>query len=186
MVSKLTPQEYPSWQYYPSSGRPPEWVHELISVVREMQPQIDSQRVNELTSNKVLVHLASGLKGLGYTVETGKGGGQKIRRPVLFGLNGRELIAYEIDAIHDTQGIVIEIEAGRGARGNAVYRDLIRSSLIVGAKYLALGVMLEYRHKTKGKDTRVKSFDEARGQLNAIYASGRLRLPLDGLLLFGY
>jgi hypothetical protein len=38
-------------------------------------------------------------------------------------------------------GILVEVEAGRGARGNAVYRDLVRSSLIVDQRFLVLGVM---------------------------------------------
>jgi hypothetical protein len=105
---------------------------------------------------------------------------------VLFGGNGRERVAYEVDAFHDKLGIAVEVEAGRGARGNAIYRDLIRASLIVGANYLALGVMTEYRHLNKGKTQRVKSYDDARDQLDAIYTSGRLKLPFQGLLLFGY
>ena len=111
---------------------------------------------------------------------------QKIRRPVLFGENGRERVAYEVDAIHDGLGIVVEVEAGRGALGNAAYRDLVRASLIVGAKFLALGVMLEYRFRSGGKPMHVKSYDEVKKQLDAVYASGQLELPFEGLLLFGY
>ncbi len=77
---------------------------------------------------------------------------------------------------------MVEIEAGRGAMSNAVYRDLVRSSLIVGARYLTLGVMLEYR---SGKST-TQSYRDARDLLEAVYASGRLQFPFDGVLLFGY
>jgi hypothetical protein len=80
----------------------------------------------------------------------------------------------------------VEVEAGRGARGNAIYRDLIRASLIVGARYLVLGVMHEYHHQQSGKTVAVQSFREARDQLDAIFASGRLALPFEGILLFGY
>jgi hypothetical protein len=52
---------------------------------------------------------------------------------------GRERVAYEVDAVHDELGILVEVEAGRGARGNAVYRDLVRSSLIVDQRFLMLG-----------------------------------------------
>jgi hypothetical protein len=88
--------------------------------------------------------------------------------------------------VHDGLGIVVEVEAGRGARGNAVYRDLIRSSLIVGARFLVLGVMQEYRHQSSGQGVSVESYRESRDQLDAIFASGRLRLPFEGVLLFGY
>jgi hypothetical protein len=91
-----------------------------------------------------------------------------------------------VDAVHDELGVVVEVEAGRGARGNAVYRDLIRTSLIVGARFLVLGVMQEYRHMSGTKVTKVESYREAKDQLDAIYASGRLKLPFEGVLLFGY
>ena len=179
-------EEYPTWSYYPPSATPPHWVYDFVDAVRTAKGDIESRTVNSLKSDVVLGHLATALQLLGYQVETGKGLQDKIRRPVLFGLNGRGRVTYEVDAFHEENGIVVEIEAGRGARGNAIYRDLIRASLIVGAKYLILGVMLEYRHQSSGKTARVKSFDEAREQMDAIYASGRLSLPFDGLLLFGY
>jgi hypothetical protein len=56
----------------------------------------------------------------------------------------------------------------------------------VNARYLALGVMLTYRHKPGGKQIVVRSYEETRDVLDAIYASGRLQLPFEGVLLFGY
>lgn len=105
---------------------------------------------------------------------------------MLFGENGAEVLTWEVDAVHDALGIVVEVEAGRGARSNAVYRDLIRTSLIVNVKYLALGVQRAYRHDTDGREVTVRSFMETRILLDAIYASGRLHLPFEGILLFGY
>lgn len=177
---------YPQWSYFPTRTRSPEWVSSFIASVLAVRDHIDSRKVDSLNSDRVLKALEPSLVGLGYTVEAGKLLGQKIRRPVLFGENGLERVTYEVDAVHDELGIILEIEAGRGARGNAVYRDLIRSSLIYGMRYLALGVMLEYRHLNKGKLTKVQSYRDARDQLEAIYASGRLVLPFDGILLFGY
>ena len=150
------------------------------------RPSIESLTVDGLTSDTVLAFLHPGLVGLGYEVEAGKATAQKIRRPVLFGDGGQERVAYEVDGVHDELGIVVEVEAGRGARGNAIYRDLIRTSLIVGARFLVLGLMQEYRHNQSGKVVKVQSYREARDQLDAIYASGRLQLPFEGVLLFGY
>ncbi len=177
---------YPDWIYYPIRSRPPPWVADFISVVEAARPKVDSVEVNGLTSDSALAVLVPGLRQCGYTVEASKAKGDRIRRPVLFGENGKERVSYEVDAIHDELGIVVEIEAGRGARGNAVYRDLIRASLIVDVKFLALGVMREYRHQNGGKLTRVQSFHDAKATLDAIYASGRLQLPFEGVLLFGY
>jgi hypothetical protein len=177
---------YPEWFYFPARDRPPAWAFDFVSVVESAERQIGSTSVDSLTSDKVLAALRPGLINLGYEVEAGKKAGQKIRRPVLFGEFGSERLAYEVDGVHDELGVVAEVEAGRGARGNAIFRDLIRASLIVGARYLALGVMLEYRHNQSGRVVKVQSYREARDQLDAIYASGRLQLPFEGVLLFGY
>ena len=101
--------------------------------------QIESKATSDLTSDRVLGHLRPGLVALGYEVEAGKKKADRIRRPVLFGDQGAARVSYEVDAVHDELGVLVEVEAGRGARGNAIYRDLVRSSLIVGARYLALG-----------------------------------------------
>lgn len=181
-----TMTSYPEWIYYPTSTKPPPWVSPFLQVVAEARPRIDSAVVGGLKSDSVLANLQDGLKELGYVIEADKKRASRIRRPVLFGDQGRERVAYEVDAVHDQLGIVVEVEAGRGARGNAVYRDLVRASLIVDVRYLALGVMAAYRHQSAGKTITVQSYREARGLLDAVYASGRLRLPFEGLLLFGY
>jgi hypothetical protein len=129
--------DYPLWRYFPARDRPPDWVEAFLGVVKSAKVSIDSTAVSALTSDKVLAFLRPGLVGLGYEVEAGKKASEKIRRPVLFGEQGTERVAYEVDAVHDDLGILVEVEAGRGARGNAIYRDLIRASLIVGASLLS-------------------------------------------------
>ena len=186
IVNVVPSPDYPSWCYYPTSDRPAQWVIDVIQVVAAAQADIDSAKAAHLTSDNVLAFLRPGLEGLGYHVESGKTRLQKIRRPVLFGEQGQERVAYEVDAVHDELGVLIEVEAGRGARGNAVYRDLVRTSLIVDARFLAIGVMATYRHMSGGSEMEVASYRETKAQLEAIYASGRLRLPFEGVLLFGY
>lgn len=177
---------YPKWQYFPSYAQAPIWVSDFIEVVSIHGNEVDSRMVENLTSDRVLSYIADDLASLGYQVETGKKAIQKIRRPVLFGEEGVERVSYEIDAFHDSLGIAVEVEAGRGARGNAVYRDLIRTSLIVGARYLVLGVMIEYRHQSSGKEVTVRSYEDAQSLIEAIFSSGRLGLPFEGILLVGY
>ena len=41
-----------------------------------------------------------------------------------------------------------------GGAANAVYRDLIQTSLLVDAKDSVLAVLLQYKHKTGGKEIR--------------------------------
>lgn len=147
-------------------------------------PQISTvERSSNLKSDDVLRELAPGLASLGYVVESGKTKESRIRRPVLFGNNGVAEVSYEIDAYHDQLGIAVEVEAGRGAHNNADYRDIVRTSLILDAKYLALFMPINYRYAAS---TVTKAYANTLGRLEAIYASSRLRLPFDGVLLIGY
>ena len=139
-----------------------------------------------VSSDAVLGHIAAPLQGLGYEVETGKAAAQRIRRPVLFGENGVPSLTYEVDAVHDALGVVVEVEAGRGAQSNAGYRDLIRASLILDARYLALMMPIAYRWKSSGKVFSAAAYSDTRAVLDAVYASRRLPLPFDGVLLVGY
>jgi hypothetical protein len=175
--------DYPKWTYFPTSHRPPEWVREFVGVVESARSSIDSSQVNGVSSDAALAALRPGLTSLGYQVEGSKRRNDRIRRPVLFGEQGVEREAFEVDAIHDELGVLVEIEAGRGAMSNAVCRDLVRTSLIVDVRFLALGVMLEYRYAKSGV---TQSYRDTKRLLDAIFASGRLRLPFQGVLLFGY
>lgn len=63
----------------------------------------------------------------------------------------------DIDAFHDGQGVVLEVEAGRAWNGNAVYRDLVRASLLLDARFLALVVPVGYAPQYgQTTDTRVR------------------------------
>ncbi len=170
------------WKFYPSRSPAPGWVSKVVTAFADAAPEIDSRSKHGVTSDAALAVLRPALVVLGFEIEAGKTTSGKIRRPVLFGENGRPVVAYEVDGFHEEAGIVLEIEAGRGAAGNADYRDLVRTSLIVDAEYLILGMMLEYR---TGKTT-MRSYERTRDQIDAIYASERLRLPFKGILLVGY
>jgi hypothetical protein len=58
--------------------------------------------------------------------------------------------------------------------------------LLLDARYLVLGVTNTYRHNPRDRRVSVETFREAKDQLDAVYASDRLQLPFQGLLLFGY
>lgn len=173
---------YPCWQFYPTRSPAPSWVPPVVSAFTDAAPKIDSRTNHGVTSDAALAVLRPALIALGYEIEAGKTASGKIRRPVLFGENGTARVAYEVDGFHPELNIVLEIEAGRGAAGNADYRDLIRTSLIVDADFLILGMMLEYR----SGHTTMRSYERTRDQIDAIYASERLKLPFTGILLVGY
>ncbi len=173
---------YPLWKFYPSRSPPPTWVPQVVAAFTAGGAQIDSRSNHGVTSDAALAVVRPALVELGFDIESSKTKAGKIWRPVLFGEVGRPLVAYEVDGFHPQHGIVLEVEAGRGASNNADYRDLIRTSLIVDAEYLILGMMLEYN---TGRMT-MRSYERTRGQIDAIYASERLKLPFKGILLIGY
>lgn len=113
---RMRTEPYPSWDYFPKNARPPGWVEPFVANVRAVEESISTvERKTGLDSDRVLQQLAAGLRELGFSVESGKKASDRIRRSVLFGSNGQEEVSYEIDAFHDAHGIVVEVEAGRGA-----------------------------------------------------------------------
>ena len=173
---------YPLWRFYPARSSPPDWVEPAVGAFAQVRDMIDSRTSRGVASDDVLAAVRPELQRLGYLVETGKGKAQKIWRPVLFGDEGKARVAYEVDAFHPDHGVVIEIEAGRGAANNADYRDIVRTSLMVDARFLVLAMMLSY----SGGNMTVRSYEQTRDRLDAVYASDRLQLPLEGVLLIGY
>ncbi len=112
---------YPSWRYFPSRTRPPVWVDPLVHAFSDAKNSIDSREHQGVSSDSVLSALRPRLIELGYEVEAGKARADKLSKPVLFGEHGRPQVAYEVDAFEPAHGLVLEIEAGRGAAGNADY-----------------------------------------------------------------
>jgi hypothetical protein len=93
-------------------------------------------------------------------------------------------VKYEIDAFHPQHGIVVVVEAGRSVMGNAIYRDIVRMSLMIDARCAVIAVPLEY--KFGKKRTLNKAYEITVGAMNAIWSSERLPLPFEGMLLVGY
>ena len=69
--------------------------------------------------------------------------------------------------------------------GNAVYRDLIQASVMVGVDHLCLAVPNSYRYSTSGRAAISRDFENARSLGDALYGHARLRLPYR-LFLIGY
>ena len=179
---------YPHWRYWPAFTPPPDWVHPLVDVFEAHRSAIDSlvEHPSRMESDDVLRQLGDNLQVLGFAVERGKARMRKLPRPVFFGDQGEYLRTYEIDAFCPDTGVALEVEAGRATMGNAVYRDLIQASLMVDARHLALAVPLEYRYMSGARQVRERSYAKTYSVIDAIYASRRLELPFDGLLLIGY
>ncbi|MCH7970266.1 MAG: hypothetical protein IH960_04385 [Chloroflexi bacterium] len=179
--------DYPQWIYYPIQQRPPQWAIDLIEAVSTTTlSKRGNASKNAGKSDQILQRLMPKLSKLGFQTEDKASKKSRISRPVLFGQQGSATITYEVDGYHPEHRIVLEIEAGRAWMGNAVYRDLVRTSLIADADYLALGVMIEYSYKSKGRDIVSKDFSHTKDLLDAVFSSQKLILPFKGILLFGY
>ncbi len=74
--------------------------------------------------------------------------------------------------------MVIEVEAGRGVTNYQFLKDLFQACVMQDVDYAVIAVRQDYR----GSDDyrKVVSFIET------IYASNRLVLPLNGVLIIGY
>jgi len=177
---------FPRWVFYPQSSPPPEWVEPLVKIFQDHRSAIESSvrsRGVALESDDVLEILRRDLETQGFAVEKGKQSGGRIYRPVFFGEFGKPGKSYNIDAYHPELRVGLEVEAGRGTKGNAVYRYLIQTSLLVDVDFLALAVLVEYKYGAKGIEY---SYNVTKDILDAIYGSQRLRFPLKGILLVGY
>lgn len=69
--------------------------------------------------------------------------------------------------------------------GNAVYRDLIQASVMVGVEHLCIAVPNAYKYRS-GKRTAIShDYDNARDLAEAVYGHSRMRLPYR-LIVIGY
>lgn len=178
---------YPQWSYFPQNSRPAAWTADVVAAVADAHDSISTvDRATGLNSNAVLAELQPALTAAGFLIERRGPRTGKIPRPVLFGENGAPTLNYEVDGFQERDGVVLEVEAGRGARGNADYRDLVRTSLILDARHLALLLPAVYRFQAGGRQGVEHAYRNTRELLHAIYASQRLRLPFEGVLLVGY
>ena len=171
---------------FPLTKPPPSFVEAIAEVFRSKEPKIGTKQLGKgLTSDKVLAVLRPELESLGFEVERGKRKADKIERPVFFGEGGVPTVRFEIDAFHPDWHCGLEVEAGRGWQGNAVYRDLVRTSLMVNVEHFVLAVPNAYRYKSGGRPIIGRDYKRTRDLAETIYGHRRLTLPY-GLTVLGY
>ena len=102
----------------------------------------------------------------------------KIRMPVLFGRDGKLEKSFHVDAFQRKTGTVIEVEAGRAVTNYQFLKDLFEACMMHDAVYLVIAVRRIYS-KQHDFETVITHFD-------TLFASGRLKLPLKGILIIGY
>ena len=173
----MTSQGKTNWIFFPKSEEPPQLAREVVAVFERAAAEIE-RRFDETVSDVVLEIARPGLEKIGFEVESGKTTEQKIRVPVLFGLNGRVEKAFDADAWHRDGKMVLEVEAGRGYLNNQFLKDLFQACMMHDVDYCAIAIRNQY---IKSRD-----FDKVVSFFETLYASGRLQLPLKGVLIIGY
>lgn len=165
------------WHYYPKSDAIPEHLLRVVNVFKQHGEAIDSS-THKLNSNEVLLILKKGLMDVGFKVEKGKRIEDRIRVPVLFGRNGELEKSFLVDAFQEETGTVLEVEAGRAVTNYQFLKDLFEACMMHNVIYSVIAVRTTYR--------RQSDFETVITHFDTLYASGRLKLPLKGILVIGY
>ena len=165
------------WQDYPRSRRATPLAEAIVQAFKNEARTISSGSFQH-KSNKVLEALRKHLVEIGFEVEAGKSRDEKVCVPVLFGRDGAAEKSFDADAYHRTGGFVLEVEAGRGVDNNQFLKDLFQACMMHEVKYLAIAIRKVYRGD-RNFETVCRFFD-------TLYASNRLTLPLEGILVNGY
>lgn len=129
-----------------------------------------------MSSNDVLEVVRVDLESIKFTIEKSKSKDDKIRVPVLFGLNSKIDKFFDVDGISEDLKIVLEVEAGRAYRNNQFLKDVFQACMMPSVEYLILAV----RNTYAGTD----DFESIFTFLETLYINGRLQLPLKGIVLY--
>jgi hypothetical protein len=166
-----------NFQLFPRSIGITDELKAVIKCFESNYEKIKSPK-NNLNSNDVLRSITDDLRLLNFKVEASKAKDDKLKVPVLFGLNNRMDKSFDADAISSDGKIVLEVEAGRAYVNNQFLKDVFEACMMPKVSFLVLAVRNDYR----GNDdfTRIYTFFET------LYVNGRLNLPLQGIVLIGY
>lgn len=166
-----------NFQLFPRSFGITAEVKSVIDCFEKHYDEIKSPE-NTLSSDEVLKIIKTSLEKINYKVEASKSQIDKIKVPVLFSLNNKIDKSFDADAVSSDGKIVLEVEAGRAYVNNQFLKDIFQACMMPSIEYLILAVRNDYR----GNDDFSKIFTF----LETLYISGRLRLPLSGIVLIGY
>lgn len=166
-----------TWQFFPKSKIITEHLKNSLRVFEINEEFISSAKYN-YGSNEVLECVRDGLEKINFKVEKSKKSDDKIKVPVLFGPNGKLEKFFDADGYNEETKTVIEVEAGRAVTNYQFLKDLFQACMMYDVDYLIIAVRKDYRGNPDFQNV-ITFFD-------TLYASGRLNLPLKGILIIGY
>ena len=164
-------------QFFPVNKKTPEHLESIIKVFSEHEAKINSHKC-QLTSNSVLGVLRNNLEAVGFRIESDKKKEGRIKMPVLYGENSQIIKYFDVDGYHEDSNTVLEVEAGRGFLNNQFLKDFFEACIMVDVDYCVIAVCNIY---LKSND-----FEKVKAFFDSMYASDRMKIPLQGLLLIGY
>lgn len=167
-----------NYQFFPRSRGITSSIEDIIFCFEKVANEIDSETHEKQESNEVLSKVGAYLENIGYKVERSKKTEDKIDVPVLFGPNNRIDKSFYADGLSEDGKIVIEVEAGRALANNQFLKDIFEASMMFEVEYLVLAVRNKYKQSN--------DFQKINTFLETMYISGRIQLPLKGILLIGY
>ena len=170
-----------NWTYFPKSDKPTHLATQVVDAFESVSQQLDSEE-NKLRSNEALLVVSDKLRDIGFQVESGKKRHEIISVPVLFGLNGKVEKSFQADALHEKEGFVLEVEAGRATINHQFLKDLFQACMMHDVYYCGIAV----RNIYVAAGTKNKDFEKVMTFFETMYASNRMRLPLKGILVIGY
>ena len=165
------------YQLFPRSFGINDQIMAVINCFEKNYEQIKSPQ-NNLNSDGVLKVICDDLEKINFKVERSKASVDKIKVPVLFSINNRIDKFFDADAVSHDGKIVIEVEAGRAYRNNQFLKDIFQACMMPNVEYLVIAVRNHYYNSDDFKS--IFQF------LETLYISGRLQLPLKGIVLIGY
>ena len=166
-----------NWQFFPQSRIIPEHLQNVLGVF-ELNESLINSDIHNYGSNEVLEKVRTNLEKLDFQIEKSKKSNDKIKVPVLFGQNGKLEKYFDADGYNKSNKTVIEVEAGRAVTNYQFLKDLFQACMMFEVDYLVIAVRKDYRGNPDFQN--VITFFET------LYASGRLQLPLKGILIIGY
>ena len=166
-----------NWMYFPKNKILDTVSKQVLDVFEDIANIIDSN-IYQYKSDEVLKIACSGLEAVGFSVEKSKRSVDLIAVPVLYGRNGQIEKSFEVDGYLSEVGYVLEVEAGRGVLNHQFLKDFFEACMMVDVEKLCIVVRNTYKESN--------DFEKVCKFFEAMYASGRLGIPLSGLLIIGY
>lgn len=161
-------------KYYPINGKRTKTSNLIETIFDNAYSQI-STPLHHLKSNQVLSVVRPDLINNGFKVE----------RPTI-PLKASTGLKFNADAFLESEGYLIEVEAGRAIENNQFLKDLIEACVVDEVEYLCIAVPNCYEYNSNEKKINNKVFEKVCDYMDAIYDSKLVDCHVKGILIIGY